>query len=60
VIVDTSTSAASTAPKKIEKIAICGTAESLPMAPYEDKEFEIWSISCALTYPCLQTMGQVI
>jgi len=52
--VDTSTSAASTAPKKMRKIAICGTAESLPMAPYEDKEFEIWSISCALTYPAFK------
>jgi hypothetical protein len=40
--------------KKFRKIAICGTAESLPMAPYDDKEWEVWSISCALTYPAFR------
>ncbi len=47
-------STSTTEAKKFRKIAICGTAESLPMAPYDDKDFEIWSISCALTYPAFR------
>lgn len=44
----------STEAKKFRKVAICGTAESLPMAPYDDRDWEIWSISCALTYPAFK------
>lgn len=45
--------------KKLRKVAICGTAESLPAAPYEDKDFEIWSLSCALTYPAFKRWDRI-
>lgn len=33
-----------------DKLAILGTAGSLPNAPYDDKSFEIWGVSVVQTY----------
>ena len=33
------------------KIAICGTADSLPSAPYADNSWTIWGCAPCLTYP---------
>uniref|UniRef100_A0A6M3KXI4 Uncharacterized protein n=1 Tax=viral metagenome TaxID=1070528 RepID=A0A6M3KXI4_9ZZZZ len=34
-----------------DKLAIIGTAETLPQAPYEDPEFEVWAVAQCTTYP---------
>lgn len=34
-----------------KKVAICGTAETLSMAPYEDKSWEIWGCATCLQHP---------
>lgn len=44
---------------KFRKVAICGTAESLPAAPYDDKEWEVWSLSCSLTYPAFKRWDRI-
>jgi hypothetical protein len=36
---------------KQDKLSILGTADTLGAAPWEDKEFEIWGVAQALTYP---------
>jgi hypothetical protein len=36
---------------KQDKLSILGTADTLGAAPWEDKEFEIWAVAPALTYP---------
>lgn len=37
--------------KKLRKIAVVGTAESISEAPYADKDWEIWGLGVDLTYP---------
>ena len=37
-----------------DKLAIVGTAETMPMAPYNDKGYEIWAVSVCTTYPAFK------
>ena len=39
---------------KKEKLAIVGTAETMPMTPFDDPEFEIWAVSVCATYPAFK------
>lgn len=34
-----------------DKLAIVGTAETMPMTPFNDPAFEIWAVAQATTYP---------
>lgn len=36
---------------KKEKLAILGTADTMPLTPWEDSEFEIWGCAVITTYP---------
>ena len=37
-----------------KKLAIVGTASTLPGAPYDDEDFEIWSVAQAVSYPAFK------
>jgi len=37
-----------------DKLAIVGTAETMPMAPYNDEGYEIWGVSVCTTYPAFK------
>ena len=37
-----------------DKLCIVGTAETMPMTPFDDPTFEIWSIAQATTYPAFK------
>ena len=41
---------------KKELLAILGTAETLPAAPYENEEFEMWGVAVCRTYPACKRM----
>lgn len=42
-----------------DKLAIVGTAETMPMAPYNDLGYEIWGVSVCTTYPAFKR-GDVV
>ena len=37
-----------------QKLAIVGTAETMPMTPFGDPDFEIWAVSVCTTYPAFK------
>jgi len=37
-----------------DMLAIVGTAETMPMAPFNDPNFEIWAVSVCATYPAFK------
>ena len=37
-----------------DKLAIVGTAETMPMTPFYDKDYEIWAVSVCATYPAFK------
>lgn len=37
-----------------DMLAIVGTAETMPMAPYNDDKYEIWGVSVCTTYPAFK------
>lgn len=37
-----------------DKLAIVGTAETMPMAPYGDQGYEVWAVSVCTTYPAFK------